>query len=162
MSPGQMVLAAGRPDGRVPWRSGVIPSAGKFHRRTRSAREGPSLALRVRMGVFRSRGNRLSRGGAALLLLFAITLFTSATLLFLVEPMIAKMILPLLGGTPAVWNTCMVFFQALLLAGYLYAHLATQRLGVRRQAAVHLGVLLLPLATLPLLTLPLAISRNAT
>jgi hypothetical protein len=56
-----------------------------------------------------------------LLLLFAFNLFVSATRLFLVQPMIGKMLLPMLGGTPAVWNTCMVFFQALLLAGYAYA-----------------------------------------
>jgi hypothetical protein len=85
-----------------------------------------------------------------LLLLFALTLFVSATLLFLVQPMIGKMLLPMLGGTPAVWNTCMVFFQALLLAGYAYAHAATGLLGVRRQAVLHLGVLLLPLFTLGL------------
>ena len=66
--------------------------------------------------------------------LFAVTLFVGATLLFLVQPMIAKMILPKLGGTPAVWNTCMVFFQAALLAGYSYAHATTAWLGVRRQA----------------------------
>ncbi len=82
--------------------------------------------------------------------LFALTLFVSATLLFLVQPMIGKMLLPMLGGTPAVWNTCMVFFQALLLAGYAYAHAATAWLGVRRQAVLHLGVLLLPLFTLGL------------
>ncbi len=64
-----------------------------------------------------------------LLLLFALTLFVSATLLFLVQPMIGKMLLPMLGGTPAVWNTCMVFFQALLLAGYAYAHATTAWLG---------------------------------
>ena len=52
------------------------------------------------------------------LLLFTLTLFLSAFLLFCVQPMIAKMILPLLGGSPAVWSTCMVFFQAMLLAGY--------------------------------------------
>src|SRR5262249_39366839 len=57
---------------------------------------------------------------------------------------------PLLGGTPAVWNTCMVFFQALLLAGYTYAHLTTQWLGVRKQAILHLGLLLLPVLTLPI------------
>src|SRR5262249_17949004 len=79
-----------------------------------------------------------------MLLAFALTLFTSATLLFLVQPMVGKMILPLLGGTPEVWNTCMVFFQAMLLAGYSYAHASTRWLGVRKQAAVHLGVLLLP------------------
>jgi hypothetical protein len=85
-----------------------------------------------------------------LLPLFALTLFVSALLLFLVQPMIGKMLLPMLGGTPAVWNTCMVFFQALLLLGYAYAHTATAWLGVRRQALLHLGVLLLPLLTLSL------------
>jgi SAM-dependent methyltransferase len=85
-----------------------------------------------------------------LLLLFALTLFVSATLLFLVQPMIGKILLPMLGGTPAVWNTCMVFFQALLLAGYAYAHATTAWLGVRRQALLHLGVLLLPFLTLGL------------
>src|SRR5438093_3362812 len=81
--------------------------------------------------------------------LFALTLFISALLLFLVQPMIGKMLLPMLGGTPAVWNTCMVFFQALLLAGYAYAHASTARLGARRQALVHLAVLLLPVIALP-------------
>src|SRR5216684_1747660 len=85
-----------------------------------------------------------------MLLVFAVTLFVSATLLFLVQPMVGKMILPLLGGAPAVWNTCMVFFQALLLAGYSYAHLTTAWLGVRRQAILHLGVLLLPVLALPI------------
>ncbi len=55
---------------------------------------------------------------------FTFSMFLSAFLLFLVEPMIAKRVLPMLGGTPAVWNTCLVFFQAMLLAGYLYAHAA--------------------------------------
>jgi hypothetical protein len=55
--------------------------------------------------------------------LFAGTMFASAALVFMVEPLIAKMILPQLGGSPAVWNTCMAFFQTALLAGYLYAHL---------------------------------------
>jgi hypothetical protein len=64
--------------------------------------------------------------------------------------MIGKLLLPMLGGTPAVWNTCMVFFQALLLAGYAYAHATTAWLGVRRQALLHLGVLLLPFLTLRL------------
>jgi hypothetical protein len=84
-----------------------------------------------------------------MLLVFALTLFCSATLLFMIEPMIGKMILPLLGGTPAVWNTCMVFFQAILLLGYGYAHLSTSWLGARKQAALHLGLLLLPALLLP-------------
>src|SRR5216683_2110976 len=82
--------------------------------------------------------------------LFALTLFTSAALLFLIEPMIAKMILPRFGGTPAVWITCMVFFQAALLAGYGYAHLATKWLGLRRQAGLHVLWLLLPAVSLPI------------
>jgi len=79
-------------------------------------------------------------------------MFASATLLFLVEPMIAKMLLPLLGGTPAVWNTCMVFFQIMLLAGYFYAYAAMKWLGRRTQIVVHLTLVLLPLlvSVLPL------------
>ena len=72
-----------------------------------------------------------------MLLYFAISLFVSALLLFLVQPMIGKMILPQLGGTPAVWNTCMVFFQAALLAGYGYTHTVSTYLPVRRQLFVH-------------------------
>jgi hypothetical protein len=82
---------------------------------------------------------------AVMLGVFAFTLFFSASLLFLVEPMVGKMMLPLLGGTPAVWNTCMVFFQAILLAGYAYAHYTTTWLGPRKQAVAHLAILVLPL-----------------
>jgi hypothetical protein len=82
--------------------------------------------------------------------LFAGTLFLSAVLLFLVQPMMAKMVLPLLGGTPAVWNTCMVFFQAALLGGYLYAHLTTTWLDPRRQVLVHGALVLVPALCLPL------------
>ncbi|MBX9582633.1 MAG: fused MFS/spermidine synthase [Gemmataceae bacterium] len=77
--------------------------------------------------------------------LFAATLFTGAALLFLVQPLAGKLLLPLVGGTPAAWNSCLVFFQALLLAGYLYAHRSVARLGVRRQAIAHLAVLSLVL-----------------
>jgi len=82
--------------------------------------------------------------------LFSTTLFVSAGLMFLVQPMFAKFILPLFGSTPAVWNASMLFFQTTLLAGYLYAHESTRRLGVRRQAALHVGVLLVPLLVLPI------------
>ncbi len=81
---------------------------------------------------------------------FAVTLFLSAALLFAVQPMFAKMVLPLLGGAPAVWNTCLVFYQAALLAGYLYAHLSLRWLGPRRQAALHLALLVLPWLVLPI------------
>lgn len=73
--------------------------------------------------------------------LYALTLFVGAALLFLVQPMVGKLLLPLVGGSPGVWNTCMVFFQAVLLGGYLYAHRSTRVLGVHRQALVHLLLL---------------------
>ena len=90
----------------------------------------------------------------AVLLLYSVTMFAGATLLFVVQPMVGKMILPLLGGTPAVWSTCMVFFQAALLGGYAYAHASTAWLGVRRQMLLHLALLALPLAVLPLAVNP--------
>jgi hypothetical protein len=82
--------------------------------------------------------------------LFSCTLFLSAALLFLVQPLVARLVLPRLGGTPAVWNTCMLFFQSALLAGYAYAHALPSWLGVRRHAVLHLAILLLPLLVLPI------------
>ncbi|HJR03487.1 MAG TPA: fused MFS/spermidine synthase, partial [Methylomirabilota bacterium] len=90
----------------------------------------------------------------AVLVLYALTLFVGATLLFVMQPMVGKMILPLLGGTPAVWSTCMVFFQAALLGGYAYAHASAARLRPARQALLHLVVLAAPLAVLPLAVNP--------
>jgi hypothetical protein len=80
-------------------------------------------------------------GVVAVLPLFVATLFLSALLLFWIQPMFAKMALPLLGGSPAVWNTAMLFFQGALLAGYGYAHLITGRLTQRWQILLHLFVL---------------------
>jgi hypothetical protein len=88
---------------------------------------------------------------------FTLTLFCSAALLFFVELMIGKMILPKFGGTPAVWNTCMVFFQSVLLAGYAYAHVFTDRLTPRRQTQVQLILLALPLV---LFMLPIRIDDS--
>jgi hypothetical protein len=85
-----------------------------------------------------------------LLIVFTVSMFVSASLLFLVEPMLAKMALPMLGGTPAVWNTCLVFFQAMLLAGYLYAYAVTKWLRRRTQIILHISLALTPLAVLPL------------
>ena len=82
--------------------------------------------------------------------LFAITLFTSAFLLFLVQPLIGKMILPKLGGTPQVWNTCMMFFQTVLLVGYAYSHTVSTRLTLKKQMLVHCLFLLAPLGVLAL------------
>ncbi len=83
--------------------------------------------------------------------LFAAAVFMSAALVFLVEPMLGKLILPQLGGSPAVWNTTLAFFQAALLAGYGYAHLL-QRLvkSLRVQAAIHVAMLAAAAAVLPL------------
>ena len=86
---------------------------------------------------------------SVLLALFMPPLFLSALLMFWSQPLIGKMILPLLGGTPMVWSTCMVFFQALLLAGYGYAHVSL-KLGVRRQALLHIALLLISLIALPI------------
>ena len=85
-----------------------------------------------------------------IMLPYAGTIFLSAFLLFLVQPIIAKQILPWFGGSSAVWTTALVFFQSTLLAGYAYADLTT-RLGVRRQTLLHIGLLVLSLATLPIL-----------
>ena len=81
---------------------------------------------------------------------YAATIFLSSFLLFLVQPLIARLILPWFGGTAAVWTTCMLFFQSLLLAGYAYAHVANAMLNPRRQAIVHTVLLGLALATLPI------------
>jgi hypothetical protein len=89
--------------------------------------------------------------------LFAITMFVSAGLLFCVQPMIAKMILPILGGSPAVWIICMLFFQALLLAGYVWAHWVTSWSQARRQAVVQIVLILLPLV---LMILPIRITAS--
>lgn len=81
---------------------------------------------------------------------YTLTLILSAFLLFSVQPMFAKMILPLLGGSPSVWNLAMVFFQAMLLGGYAYAHATSKFLTIRNQAALHLCLLLGCLVFLPL------------
>lgn len=82
--------------------------------------------------------------------LYTLTIFLSAGLLFLVQPMFARMVLPLLGGSPAVWNTAMVFYQAILLAGYAYAHWSVRHLGLRRQAWIHLGLMAAVFLILPI------------
>ncbi|MDH3413141.1 MAG: spermidine synthase, partial [Gammaproteobacteria bacterium] len=81
---------------------------------------------------------------------FALTALVSASLLFLVQPMFAKMALPLLGGSPNVWIICMVFFQAMLLAGYAYAYLSTRWLSMPRQVSLHALIVLAPLVVLPI------------
>jgi len=85
------------------------------------------------------------------MIVYAITIFASAFLLFLVQPLAAKQILPWFGGSAAVWSTCLVFFQVLLLAGYAYSDWTTRRLAPRRQVTLHLALLAASLASLPVI-----------
>lgn len=81
---------------------------------------------------------------------YALTIFTGAFLLFQVQPLIGKYILPWFGGSPGVWTTCLLFFQLLLLGGYAYAHVLSSRFSPKRQAVIHCALLLLSLAFLPI------------
>lgn len=101
--------------------------------------------------------NRKSAGAAGfvapnwlLLLAYAAAIFVSASLLFAVQPLFAKLVLPRLGGSPSVWSVAMVFFQAMLLAGYAYAHLLTKYFSLRHAVAIHLVVMLAATIALPL------------
>src|SRR3712207_9002774 len=88
------------------------------------------------------------------MLRFALTIFLSAFLLFQVQPLIGKYILPWFGGSPGVWTTCMLFFQVLLLGGYAYAHASTSRLAPRPQALLHVLLLAAALAGPPVTPSP--------
>jgi hypothetical protein len=88
------------------------------------------------------------------MLAYACTIFLSAFLLFAVQPMIGKIILPWFGGSAAVWSTCLLFFQAALLAGYFYAHRSTRWLKPKRQASLHIALMAVSLALLPILPSP--------
>ncbi len=92
----------------------------------------------------------------SLILLFAGTLFISACLMFVLQPLFGKLLLPLLGGSPAVWNTCMVFYQSLLFLGYFYAHYLSQKFDSHRQVQIH-AVLL----AISLIALPVALPENS-
>jgi hypothetical protein len=83
-------------------------------------------------------------------LLMAATVFLGAFLLFLIEPLFAKLILPRFGGSTAVWATCLVFYQSALLLGYFYADASARRLAPRTQSGVHMGLLLISLFWLPI------------
>ncbi len=83
-------------------------------------------------------------------MLHAAVIALSSLLLFLVQPLIARLILPWFGGSAAVWTTCMLFFQSLLLAGYAYAHASSARLAPRTQALLHIALLAAAAATLPI------------
>src|SRR6267142_1488026 len=85
-----------------------------------------------------------------LLVVFVAAIFVSAALLFAVQPMFTKMVLPRLGGAAAVWSVAMVFFQTTLLAGYAYAHVLTRFAPGRPAVVVHLAVMVLAATSLPL------------
>ena len=93
--------------------------------------------------------------------LYTASILTSAFLLFYLQPLIAKMLLPYLGGSPAVWNICMVFFQALLLAGYACAHLLAARLSPRHALQAYLGILAVAALALVLGLSGASIAREA-
>jgi hypothetical protein len=85
------------------------------------------------------------------MILYAATIFVSAFLLFLVQPVIAKQILPWFGGTAAVWTTCLVFFQSALLLGYFYSDWSTRKLKPRNQAFLHIALIVVAIALLPII-----------
>ncbi len=93
---------------------------------------------------------RVAQSADALLATFVAAIFLSAALLFLIEPMFTKMVLPRLGGSPSVWSVAMVFFQTMLLAGYAYAHVLTRYAPGRMSVVIHLVVMGLAAFTLPL------------
>lgn len=82
-------------------------------------------------------------------IVFTVAIFANATLLFAVQPMFTKLVLPRLGGSPAIWNTCLLFFQTALLVGYLYAHVGARVLSARMQALLHLSLLFVAMVSLP-------------
>src|SRR5690606_34213972 len=82
---------------------------------------------------------------------YAVAIFTGAFLVVQVQPIIRRAIFPWYGGSPAVWTTCMLFFQTVLLLGYLYAHLLTQIRSVRVQGVIHVAITIAALASLPIL-----------
>src|SRR4029450_5208825 len=84
------------------------------------------------------------------LLFFAPTIFLSAFLLFWCEPMVGKMMLPLLGGAASVWITCVLFFQLMLLTGYFYAHAIERYANVRMQILIHAALMLVAVVFLPI------------
>src|SRR4051794_8931303 len=116
----------------------------------------PPALSRIQAGVFMSppmpsvADNSSVSRNRLILIVYTAAIFTSALLLFSVQPLFTKMVLPRLGGSPAVWSVAMVFFQSLLLAGYAYAHFLMQARNRIIPVVLHLALLALALLTLPL------------
>ena len=83
-------------------------------------------------------------------MIFSLTILISALQLFLFELITAKQILPIFGGVPAVWNTCMAFYQVLMVLGYLYAHFICKYLKSKQSMILHLVLVFIPMTVLPL------------
>lgn len=94
--------------------------------------------------------NPLFERKLSLIFLFSATLFISAMLMFVLQPMFGKILLPFLGGSPAVWNTCMVFYQTILFLGYLYTHSLSSKFNHHRQIQIHTVVIAISLIALPI------------
>jgi SAM-dependent methyltransferase len=94
--------------------------------------------------------------------LLALTIFLGAFLLFLIEPLFAKLILPRFGGSAAVWATCLVFFQSALLLGYWYADVTTRRLPLRRQSVLHIALLVVSFCSMPVAPHAIFHARDAS
>jgi spermidine synthase len=116
----------------------------------RDKRLGKNRRRSERMVVASSVQQEVVWARAAPSWLYALAVFASAGLVFLVEPMVARMVLPRLGGSSAVWNTSLAVFQAALLAGYAYAHVLQRLRSLKGQMAAHIAVLALAALTLPL------------
>src|SRR4249919_2704791 len=99
--------------------------------------------------VVQTRG-QLRRLSSPPMFLYAVTIFVSAFLLFLVQPVMAKQILPWFGGTAAVWTTCLVFFQTALLAGYAYCDFTVRKFSPRTQLKIHTALLIVSIVALPI------------
>src|SRR6478609_23559 len=104
----------------------------------------------IRMTNGSTNSSKTPSRGTVLAWWAAATIFVSAFLLFQVQPIISKMILPWFGGSPAVWTTCVLFFQLVLLAGYAYAHALIRYVPTSRQGIVHGCLLALAILTLPI------------
>ncbi|WP_347312248.1 spermidine synthase [Defluviimonas sp. SAOS-178_SWC] len=100
--------------------------------------------------MFQAESRAATGPGIMIPVIFTATIFLSASLLFFVQPLFARIVLPQIGGAPAVWTTAMLFFQSVLIGGYLYAHLVTRYLPVPAQIAVHLLLWVSALCFLPL------------
>jgi hypothetical protein len=112
--------------------------------------ELPATQATPRSAQSRAAQSAAARFQTAQLATFIAAIFLSAALLFLIEPMFTKMVLPRLGGSPSVWSVAMVFFQSMLLAGYAYAHALTRYAPARLAVLIHLAVMALAASTLPL------------